>query len=90
MGKLTKSDQANRPPSFQDLILKLERFWADQGCVILQPYDMEMGAGTFHPATTLRSLGPKPTTRTRGVPATRSTSGWAATRRRRSASTDGP
>jgi len=46
--------------SFQDLILKLERFWADQGCVILQPYDMEMGAGTFHPATTLRSLGPKP------------------------------
>jgi len=46
--------------SFQDLILTLERFWADQGCVILQPYDMEMGAGTFHPATTLRSLGPKP------------------------------
>ncbi len=47
-------------PSFQDLILKLERFWADQGCVILQPYDMEMGAATFHPATALRSLGPKP------------------------------
>jgi glycyl-tRNA synthetase alpha chain len=47
-------------PSFQDLILRLERFWADQGCVILQPYDMEMGAGTFHPATALRSLGPKP------------------------------
>jgi glycyl-tRNA synthetase alpha chain len=46
--------------SFQDLILKLERFWADQGCVILQPYDMEMGAATFHPATALRSLGPKP------------------------------
>jgi glycyl-tRNA synthetase alpha chain len=46
--------------SFQDLILKLERFWADQGCVILQPYDMEVGAATFHPATTLRSLGPKP------------------------------
>jgi glycyl-tRNA synthetase alpha chain len=60
MGKLTKSDRANRPPSFQDLILKLERFWADQGCVILQPYDMEMGAGTFHPATALRSLGPRP------------------------------
>jgi glycyl-tRNA synthetase alpha chain len=60
MGKLTKSDRANRPPSFQDLILKLERFWADQGCVILQPYDMEMGAGTFHPTTTLRSLGPRP------------------------------
>jgi glycyl-tRNA synthetase alpha chain len=49
-----------RAPSFQDLILKLERFWADQGCVILQPYDIEMGAGTFHPATALRSLGPKP------------------------------
>ncbi|MFQ5347335.1 MAG: glycine--tRNA ligase subunit alpha [Rhodothalassiaceae bacterium] len=46
--------------SFQDLILTLHRYWADQGCVILQPYDMEMGAGTFHPATTLRSLGPRP------------------------------
>src|SRR4026209_1442535 len=46
--------------SFQDLILKLERFWADQGCIILQPYDMEMGAATFHPATALRSLGPEP------------------------------
>ena len=45
-------------PSFQDLILKLHGFWARQGCVILQPYDMEMGAGTFHPATTLRALGP--------------------------------
>jgi glycyl-tRNA synthetase alpha chain len=60
MGKLTKADRANTPPSFQDLILKLERFWADQGCVILQPYDMEMGAATFHPATALRSLGPTP------------------------------
>ena len=47
-------------PSFQDLILTLQRFWADQGCVIVQPYDVEVGAGTFHPATTLRSLGPKP------------------------------
>ncbi|MDA0339878.1 MAG: glycine--tRNA ligase subunit alpha [Proteobacteria bacterium] len=47
-------------PSFQDLILTLQRFWADQGCVILQPYDVEVGAGTFHPATTLRALGPKP------------------------------
>ncbi len=46
--------------SFQDLILTLQRFWADQGCVILQPYDVEVGAGTFHPATTLRALGPKP------------------------------
>ena len=46
--------------SFQDLILTLHGYWAGQGCVILQPYDMEVGAGTFHPATTLRSLGPKP------------------------------
>jgi glycyl-tRNA synthetase alpha chain len=60
MGKPTKPDRSNEPASFQDLILKLERFWADQGCVILQPYDMEMGAATFHPATALRSLGPKP------------------------------
>ena len=46
--------------NFQKLILKLHQFWSDQGCVILQPYDMEVGAGTFHPATTLRSLGPDP------------------------------
>ena len=46
--------------SFQDLILTLQRFWGAQGCVILQPYDMEVGAGTFHPATTLRALGPRP------------------------------
>src|ERR1700732_5344990 len=46
--------------SFQGVILALQLFSADQGCVILQPYDMEMGAGTFHPATTLRALGPKP------------------------------
>jgi len=46
--------------SFQGLILALQRYWADYGCVILQPYDMEVGAGTFHPATTLRALGPKP------------------------------
>ena len=45
--------------SFQGLILTLQRFWAEKGCVILQPYDMEVGAGTFHPATTLRALGPK-------------------------------
>jgi glycyl-tRNA synthetase alpha chain len=46
--------------SFQGLILELQRFWAAQGCVILQPYDVEVGAGTFHPATTLRALGPQP------------------------------
>jgi len=50
----------DKPRSFQDLILRLHAFWAAQGCVILQPYDLEMGAGTFHPATTLRALGPKP------------------------------
>jgi glycyl-tRNA synthetase alpha chain len=46
--------------TFQDLILTLQAFWARQGCLILQPYDVEMGAGTFHPATALRSLGPRP------------------------------
>ena len=46
--------------NFQELIFALERFWADQGCVIQQPYDTEVGAGTFHPATFLRSLGPEP------------------------------
>jgi glycyl-tRNA synthetase alpha chain len=49
-----------KKPSFQQLILTLQSFWAEQGCLILQPYDMEVGAGTFHPATTLRALGPKP------------------------------
>ncbi|NKC29934.1 glycine--tRNA ligase subunit alpha [Falsiroseomonas selenitidurans] len=49
-----------KPPSFQDIILRLHAFWSAQGCLILQPYDMEVGAGTFHPATTLRALGPKP------------------------------
>ena len=46
--------------SFQDMILALHDYWSAQGCLILQPYDMRMGAGTFHPATTLRSLGPEP------------------------------
>jgi glycyl-tRNA synthetase alpha chain len=46
--------------SFQTLILKLHDYWSARGCAILQPYDMEVGAGTFHPATTLRALGPKP------------------------------
>jgi glycyl-tRNA synthetase alpha chain len=47
------------PLSFQQLILTLQNFWAEQGCAIVQPYDVEMGAGTFHPATLLRSLGPR-------------------------------
>ena len=46
--------------SFQEIILKLQAFWSRQGCLIVQPYDMEMGAGTFHPATTLRALGEDP------------------------------
>ena len=46
--------------SFQDTIFNLQKYWSKRGCTILQPYDMEVGAGTFHPATTLRSLGPKP------------------------------
>jgi len=46
--------------SFQDLILTLHRYWGAQGCVLVQPYDLEMGAGTFHPATVLRALGPDP------------------------------
>ena len=46
--------------TFQDTIINLQKFWSKHGCIILQPYDMEVGAGTFHPATTLRSLGPKP------------------------------
>ena len=46
--------------SFQDIVMNLQKFWGKNGCIILQPYDMEVGAGTFHPATTLRSLGSKP------------------------------
>lgn len=58
---MTDSNAAKRPGmSFQRLILTLHDYWSERGCVILQPYDMEMGAGTFHPATTLRALGPDP------------------------------
>jgi glycyl-tRNA synthetase alpha chain len=46
--------------SFQEVIFRLQKFWGDQGCVLLQPYDVEVGAGTFHPATVLRALGPDP------------------------------
>jgi glycyl-tRNA synthetase alpha chain len=51
---------ADSPLSFQDLILTLHRYWSERGCLILQPYDVEVGAGTLHPATVLRALGPKP------------------------------
>ena len=54
------SDPVQRPRSFQEIILALQSYWARQGCAVLQPYDMEVGAGTFHPATTLRALGTNP------------------------------
>ena len=55
-----KKIKKNKFQTFQDTILNLQRYWSKHGCIILQPYDMEVGAGTFHPATTLRSLGTKP------------------------------
>jgi glycyl-tRNA synthetase alpha chain len=57
---MPKTHEKTAPRTFQDLILALQRYWADQGCVLLQPYDMEVGAGTFHTATFLRALGPEP------------------------------
>jgi glycyl-tRNA synthetase alpha chain len=57
--KVSKKKGKPTPVSFQETILNLQKFWGKYGCVILQPYDIEVGAGTFHPATTLRSLGPK-------------------------------
>ena len=62
-GKNMASKKSKKKPkfqTFQDTILNLQKYWSKHGCIILQPYDMEVGAGTFHPATTLRSLGPKP------------------------------
>jgi len=56
---LKKKEGKPTPVNFQDTIINLQKFWSKYGCVILQPYDIEVGAGTFHPATTLRSLGPK-------------------------------
>ena len=58
--KIRKKNTKLTPVNFQDAVMNLQKFWGKYGCVILQPYDMEVGAGTFHPATTLRSLGPKP------------------------------
>ncbi len=64
MKPLPATKKPNRSPSkkltFQELIMRLQRFWADQGCLIAQPYDMEMGAGTFHPLTFFKALGPEP------------------------------
>src|SRR6201999_249109 len=59
-GPFPKARLVAKARTFQDLILTLQNYWAAQGCLILQPYDDNMGAGTFHPATTLRALGPRP------------------------------
>ncbi len=61
--------------SFQDLILRLQQYWAERGCVIMQPYDKEMGAGTFHPATFLRAVGPEPWSAAYVQPSRRPTDG---------------
>jgi glycyl-tRNA synthetase alpha chain len=63
------------PRTFQELLLTLQRYWAERGCVILQPYDMEMGAGTFHTATFLRALGPEPWSAAYVQPSRRPTDG---------------
>src|SRR5207344_2866596 len=63
------------PRTFQELIFALQKYWADQGCIILQPYDMEMGAGTFHTATFLRSIGPEPWSAAYVQPSRRPTDG---------------
>ena len=65
----------DRPRTFQDLILALERYWAGRGCVLMQPYDMEVGAGTFHPATFLRAVGPEPWSAAYVQPSRRPTDG---------------
>ena len=55
-----KKNDSFKGQTFQEIIMNLQKFWSKYGCVLLQPYDLEVGAGTFHPATTLRSLGPSP------------------------------
>ena len=55
-----KKNDSSKGQTFQEIIMSLQKFWSKYGCVLLQPYDLEVGAGTFHPATTLRSLGPNP------------------------------
>tara|TARA_A100001015_G_scaffold58383_1_gene64295 strand:+ start:154 stop:1032 length:879 start_codon:yes stop_codon:yes gene_type:complete len=55
-----KKNDSSKKQTFQEIIMSLQKYWGKYGCVLLQPYDLEVGAGTFHPATTLRSLGPNP------------------------------
>jgi glycyl-tRNA synthetase alpha chain len=69
------SAPSKAPRTFQDLIFALQRYWADQGCIILQPYDLEMGAGTFHTATFLRAVGPEPWSAAYVQPSRRPTDG---------------
>ena len=69
------ASQTTTPRSFQEIILRLQAYWAEKGCAMLQPYDMEVGAGTFHPATTLRALGSKDWTAAYVQPSRRPTDG---------------
>src|SRR5690606_9828073 len=69
------ADPASPPPSFQDILMRLQGYWAGRGCAVLQPYDMEVGAGTFHPATTLRALGTRPWSAAYVQPSRRPTDG---------------
>ena len=69
------SAKNNPPKNFQELILKLQHFWAEQGCVLMQPFDNEMGAGTFHPATFLGAIGPEPISAAYVQPSRRPTDG---------------
>ena len=69
------AEKTGRPRSFQEIILRLQSYWAGQDCAILQPYDMEVGAGTFHPATTLRALGKNPWSAAYAQPSRRPTDG---------------
>ena len=75
--KINIEKKKRKPASvnFQDTILNLQKFWGNYGCVVLQPYDIEVGAGTFHPATTLRSLGTKPWRAAYGQPSRRPSDG---------------
>ena len=72
---MSAKDAAQPFLSFQDLILRLQQYWAERGCVVMQPYDKEMGAGTFHPATFLRAVGPEPWSAAYVQPSRRPTDG---------------